>query len=137
TPVEAAGEAGGQSTAPTRTSDPRGSLTTLERKSSWLPRRRSSRCANDPPPRSGAPETMTLVGSPPVCESMKPMRFTSSAHKEPISQFVVDGYHPLVEARDAGAASDFGDHRGDAAPVRAHHRGLSGGSTGEQSADDA
>ena len=66
------------SSAPTITSEPRGSLTTAERKSSKslaeavAGARPASRC-----PRSGPPATTTRVGSPPVWESMTLMRGSS------------------------------------------------------------
>ena len=49
---------------------PRGSFTTAERKVSNSSRKRSSRSAMVPRPRSGPPATTTRVGSPPVWESI-------------------------------------------------------------------
>src|SRR5215469_11996672 len=69
TPAWQVGSCGWQSSAPTMASLPRGSLTTAERMwSKWL-RKRSSRSWIGPLPRSGAPDIMTRVGSPPVWES--------------------------------------------------------------------
>src|ERR1017187_395753 len=52
------------------TSDPLGSFTTAERKSSCFWRNRSSLEARASLPRSGPPLTTTRVGSPPVWESI-------------------------------------------------------------------
>src|SRR6516225_6933753 len=70
TPAAQAGSTGSQSNPPTITSDPRGSLTTAERKSSYSLRNRSSLWARGPFPSSGPPLTTNRVGSPPVCESI-------------------------------------------------------------------
>src|SRR5206468_8367454 len=61
---------GSTSSAPTSTSDPRGSFTTAERNESCRSRKVLSRSATLPPPRSGPPAMITRVGSPPVWESM-------------------------------------------------------------------
>src|SRR5262245_38142820 len=62
--------AGSTSSAPTSTSDPRGSFTTAERNGSCRSGKVLSCSATLPPPRSGPPAMTTRVGSPPVWESM-------------------------------------------------------------------
>ena len=69
-----AGSDGWQRTAPTSTSEPRGSQITARRNESWCVRNRSRCSVTDPPPKSGPPATITRVGSPPVCESMTGIR---------------------------------------------------------------
>src|SRR5580658_461251 len=69
TPAAHFGFTGWQSSAPTTTSEPRGSQQTPERNPSYLARNTSSRLASDPSPRSGPPSSTTRVGSPSVCES--------------------------------------------------------------------
>ena len=95
TPAAQRGSDGSQSSAPTITSEPRGSLTTAERKRSYSVRKRSRRSASVPSPRSGPPSTTSRVGSPPVCESMTrmrcmrgryPRRGVSSCHKSLLKQ---------------------------------------------------
>src|SRR5947208_13423260 len=61
---------GSQSNPPTNPSEPRGSLTTAERKRSCCSRKTFICSATVPPPRSGPPPMTTRVGSPPVWESM-------------------------------------------------------------------
>src|SRR3546814_2800337 len=51
-------------------SDRRGSLTTPARKGSKSRRNTASCSCSGPPPRSGPPEVIRRVGSPPVWESM-------------------------------------------------------------------
>src|SRR5437868_7468132 len=74
TPAAQPGSAGSTSSAPTITSDARGSLTHAERKRSNSQPKRSRRSARLPLPRSGSPSTTTRVGSPPVWESTTLMR---------------------------------------------------------------
>ena len=70
TPHELAASCAAHKSAPTRTSEPRGSFTTHERNVSNRARKTCARSASGPVPRSGPPATTTRVGSPPVCESM-------------------------------------------------------------------
>src|ERR1043166_8523310 len=69
TPAVHARSTGSTRSAPTRTLEPRGSLTTAERKASCFDFRSSARSASGPEPRSGPPARITRVGSPPVWES--------------------------------------------------------------------
>src|SRR5688500_18205911 len=69
TPAAQVASCGRTIIAPTRTSEPRGSLTTAERNQSCFSRSRCTRSASGPSPTSGAPSITTRVGSPPVCES--------------------------------------------------------------------
>ena len=75
TPNWQVGSAGSTSNAPTRTSDPRGSFKTVVRKSSWSCLRRDNLSATEPVPRSNGGVSIRRVGSPPVCESKKGIRF--------------------------------------------------------------
>src|SRR5579863_10627296 len=69
-PAAHPGSLGAQRRPPTMTSDPLGSFTTAERNSSCWSRNRFSLPESGPEPRSGPPSITTLVGSPPVWESM-------------------------------------------------------------------
>src|SRR6185312_15334933 len=69
TPVAHFGFKGLHNSAPTTTSEPRGSQLTPERNPSYWDRNISSRSASDPSPKSGPPSSTTRVGSPSVCES--------------------------------------------------------------------
>ena len=64
------GRSGGSSSAPTMVSEPRGSQATALRQRSCTRANAARRSARLPVPRSGAPDTTTRVGSPPVWESM-------------------------------------------------------------------
>src|SRR5437899_1420335 len=77
TPAAHERSAGFRSSAPTSTSEPRGSFTTAERNGSYSRRKRSSRSGVLPAPRSGPPPMTTRVGSPPVWESITWMRWIS------------------------------------------------------------
>src|SRR6185436_17763552 len=79
TPAAASGSEGSHSSAPTMTSDPRGSFTTAERNSSCRDRKQARRSAMLPAPRSGPPAITTRVGSPPVCESITWIRCAAAA----------------------------------------------------------
>ena len=70
TPAVFAESCGAHSSAPTSTSEPRGSFTTHERNVSNWSRNAAARSASGPWPRSGPPAMTTRVGSPPVCESI-------------------------------------------------------------------
>src|SRR5258708_4935444 len=70
TPAVESFSTGSHNSAPTTTSDPRGSLTTAERTWSKSFLNFSNLSAIVPAPNSGPPSTITLVGSPPVCESI-------------------------------------------------------------------
>ncbi len=70
TPHAAAGSDGSHRSAPTSTSEPRGSFTTADRTRSNRSRKTRARSATDPAPRSGPPATTTRVGSPAVWESI-------------------------------------------------------------------
>jgi len=78
TPATQVGSLGGTSSAPTIGSDPRGSPT----RSSHAARNRADMsarlAATVSPANSGKPASSTRVGSPPVCESMNPMRVRRS-----------------------------------------------------------
>src|SRR5215472_14204540 len=78
TPVAHFGFCGLHSSAPTTTSEPRGSQLTPERNPSYLDRKTPRRSESDPPPRSGPPSSTTRVGSPSVCESRTLTRLTFS-----------------------------------------------------------
>src|SRR3954451_320018 len=103
TPAAQPGSAGSTSSAPTMTSDARGSFTHAERKRSNSRPKRSRRSARLPLPRSGSPSTTTRVGSPPVWESTTLMRrMTPSllpARKQSVEQRLEDEHH---RARDDG-----------------------------------
>jgi hypothetical protein len=92
TPATQAGSDGGNKIAPTMTSDPRGSLTTAERKVSYRSRNTARRSAIVPTPSSGPPAVTTRVGSPPVWVSITEIRgFTFSflrARRGPIHDLV-------------------------------------------------
>src|SRR5438094_6041464 len=70
TPTPLLGPCGSLNSAPTTTSEPRGSFTTAERNQSYFDRNRCNLSASVPGPKSGAPEITSRVGSPPVWESM-------------------------------------------------------------------
>ena len=70
TAASLAGSSGSQSNAPTAASEARGSKQSDVRSQSKFSRKRAKRSAKLPPPRSGAPETTSRVGSPAVWESM-------------------------------------------------------------------
>ena len=66
TPATQLASLASSSSAPTTTSEPRGSHTTLKRKSSCRSRNLPSLSASEPAPSSGPPATTTRVGSPAV-----------------------------------------------------------------------
>src|SRR5215469_12611666 len=78
TPVAHFGFTGLQSSAPTTTSEPRGSQLTPERNPSYLDRNTPRRSVREPSPKSGPPSRTTRVGSPSVCESSTLTRLTFS-----------------------------------------------------------
>jgi hypothetical protein len=75
TPSSQSPRSGAHNSAPTSTSEPRGSLTMAERNPSKLSRKIRARSASGPAPRSGPPSTTRRVGSPAVCESMTWIKF--------------------------------------------------------------
>src|SRR5580692_6650587 len=77
TPAAQVGSRGSESSPPTMTSEPRGSLTIAERKLSCWVRKHSKRSTREPGPRSGPPLTISRVGSPPVWESITRTRWRS------------------------------------------------------------
>src|SRR6202795_2072645 len=84
TPAAQLASSGSYSSAPTKTSDPLGSLTTPDRKRLYSVRKRSRRCATLPTPRSGPPSITTRVGSPAVWESTTRTCFTPTAPNPPL-----------------------------------------------------
>src|SRR5919206_3874770 len=113
TPAAQPFSAGSTSSAPTITSDARGSFTHAERKRSNSRPKRSRRSARLSLPRSGMPSTTTRVGSPPVCESTTLMRLM------PCSSF--SQYMQLAPPDEQSLEEGLEDQHQRAGDDRDHH----------------
>src|SRR5579859_431555 len=106
TPATQSGRLEGTTRAPTRTSEPRGSLTTAERNASYSLRNASSFSAVVAPEKSGPPLRTTRVGSPPVCESMIVTRLIGQGRRQFCSREL-----QAAPRRHPGLGGDWRDWR--------------------------
>src|ERR1700721_3271838 len=127
TPVVQSGFHGLKSRAPTRTSDPRGSRTTVERKSSCAEASRRRRCAAVPRPSLGPPEMTTRVGSPAVWESMTRMARISGTLYRVVYNYgyccVPARIRPGIDRQDTPSVQFPGVIAGVIAPMPSHVAG--------------